>query len=417
LGRSTVLVVDDSQFNRDVLCHYLAQRGYTPAGAADGSQALERVERGGVDLVLLDIMMPGLNGLEVLTLLRRRFSPAELPVIMTTAMGQSEDIVRALEMGANDYVTKPLDIAVVVARIQTHLSLKRSLQQVRDLEQSLSRRNSELESANAQLAAANSLLARAHDHMRRDLTAAARVQEAFLPRSPIHLPGLNAAWIFRPCEELAGDSLNVVRLDEDHVGVYVLDVSGHGIAAALLAVTVTHTLSAGANPGSLLVPSGNGPRERTLLAPVEVVERLNQQFPCGPVTGQFFTIIYGVMNLKTRELSYVSAGHPQGIHLARNAGPIFLEGAGFPIGLGRSGQQHVVRLDPGDRLYFYTDGITEAMHTDGRNFGSERLWQAIERDRTMSLQESMSRLLNELQQWTGAAPLRDDVSVLALEAA
>jgi sigma-B regulation protein RsbU (phosphoserine phosphatase) len=413
---SAILVVDDSKFNRDVLCHYLTQRGYTATAAADGSQALEMIARGGFDLVLLDIIMPVVNGLEVLRTLRQRFSAAELPIIMTTGMGQSEDIVRALELGANDYVTKPLDVAVVAARIRTHLSLRNSVQQIRDLEERLSRRNRELEAANAQLEATNSLLARAHDHMRRDLIAAAKVQEAFLPRSPIQLPGLNAAWTLRPCEELAGDSLNILRLDADHVGIYVLDVSGHGIAAALLAVTVTHALSAGSSGGSLLVQSSETARVPRVLAPAEVVERLNLQFPCDPETGRFFTIIYGVINLKTRELCYASAGHPHGLYLGRSTAPMFLESTGLPVGLGGSYQQHMIRLNPGDRLYLYTDGITEATNRDGHNFGRERLRQAIARDRSMSLQDSISGLLEDLQQWNGAVPLRDDVSVLALEA-
>jgi sigma-B regulation protein RsbU (phosphoserine phosphatase) len=415
-GPFSILVVDDSKSNRDALCGCLEQRGYKVVSAAEGSRALELIARGGFDLVLLDIIMPGLNGLKVLQILRQGFSAADLPIIMATGMDQSEDIVQALELGANDYVTKPLDIAVVLARVQTHLSLKRSVQQIRDLEERLSRRNGELETANARLKATNGQLARAHDHMRRDLIAAARIQEAFLPRSTTHIPGMNFAWVFRPCEELAGDSLNICSLDADHVGLYVLDVSGHGVAAALLAVTVTHALSAEGQSGSLLVRNGDGSRDKRVVSPAEVTESLNQQFPCDPETGQFFTIVYGVLNVQTRELTYVSAGHPQGIYLGRTAPPMFLEGTGLPVGLGGACREHLVQLKPGDRLYLYTDGITDAVNAQGQQFGSDRLFQAIDRGRTRSIQDSISLILADLHQWAGAAPLQDDVSVLAMEA-
>jgi sigma-B regulation protein RsbU (phosphoserine phosphatase) len=416
LGRSAILVVDDSEANREALCRRLESRGYTVTAAANGARALELVTRGSFDLVLLDIVMPGHDGLEVLQILRQRFSAMELPVIMATGMDESENIVQALELGANDYVTKPLDLAVVLARVQTHLSLKRSVRQIRDLEERLSRRNAELETANTQLEATNAQLARAHDHMRHDMIAAAKIQGAFLPRSPLRIPGMNFAWVFRPCEELAGDSLNICPLDADHVGVYILDVSGHGVAAALLAVTVTYALSAGGHPGSLLVRNVEGARDQRIVSPAEVAELLNQRFPCDPVTGQFFTIAYGVVNVKTRELCYVSAGHPPGIYLAGNAPPTFLAGAGLPVGLGGGWEQHVVRLNPGDRLYLYTDGVTDAVAADGRVFGSERLFQAVEGGRGVPLQNSISLLLDELYRWSGAAPLRDDVSVLAMEA-
>ena len=140
-------------------------------------------------------MMPGLDGFEVLKILREHHEPTDLPVIMATAKDDSEDVIHALGLGANDYVTKPLDFPVVVARIQTQISLKRAVEQVRQLERRLAERNHDLESANAR--------------MSRDLRAAARIQEALLPRSSPDVPGLGFAWAFRPCDELAGDGLSV----------------------------------------------------------------------------------------------------------------------------------------------------------------------------------------------------------------
>ncbi len=132
-AQGSLLVVDDNPMNRDMLARRLARRGYTVAVAADGQEALTMIEAQQFDLVLLDIMMPGISGLDVLKSLRQRYSVTDLPVIMATAKDQSEDIVAALQLGANDYVTKPLDFPVVLARTQTQLSLKRAMQEIQRL--------------------------------------------------------------------------------------------------------------------------------------------------------------------------------------------------------------------------------------------------------------------------------------------
>jgi DNA-binding NtrC family response regulator len=126
----SLLVVDDDETNREVLTHRLERKGYTVTVAEDGSQALEMVRARRFDLVLLDIMMPGINGLDVLRTLRQAHTLTDLPIIMATARDQSADVVQALQLGANDYVTKPFDFPVVLARVQTQLSLKRAVEQI-----------------------------------------------------------------------------------------------------------------------------------------------------------------------------------------------------------------------------------------------------------------------------------------------
>jgi adenylate cyclase len=140
-GKPTLLVVDDNDLNREVLARYFDMRGYLVLGAEDGRQALEMVEQHPIDLVLLDIMMPEVSGLDVLKELRQRRSRGELPVIMVTAKDQAEDVVEALNMGANDYIVKPLDFTIVHARAETQLSLKRAMTEIRSLNRELEVRN------------------------------------------------------------------------------------------------------------------------------------------------------------------------------------------------------------------------------------------------------------------------------------
>jgi sigma-B regulation protein RsbU (phosphoserine phosphatase) len=404
-----VLVVDDSEANRDVLSRRLQRRGYRVATAADGNQALELLTEIRFDLVLLDIMMPGLSGLDVLQIIRQKYGPAELPVIMATAKDSVADIVQALELGANDYVTKPLDFPIVLARVQTQLSLRGSVRQILNLEQRLRQHNEQLEAVNAQLQLA-------HDRMRLDLLAAARVQEALLPKSALRVPGFHFAWAFHPCAELAGDALNVCRLDERHVGLYVLDVSGHGVAAALLAVTVTRALSPAAGPDSLLLRAdGNGGHE--VVPPAEITQSLDQHFPWDASTEQFFTIAYGLLDTESREFHYVCAGHPGPAYLPRGGAANVLKVVGLPIGLGGRHEQHTQHVESGDRLYLYSDGVTDAFSPDGEEFGAGRLLQTLERGRDDSLDESVNRLQEELTRWRGRAEPHDDVSIIGVEVA
>src|SRR5215213_3159572 len=145
MPQAAILIVDDEELNRDGLARRLQRHDYEVAAAKNGREAIELLGGRRFDLVLLDVMMPGMNGLEVLKFLRRMDSLIDLPIIMVTARNDSGDVVEALELGANDYVAKPLDLPVALARIRTQLALKRAAGQVAELEKKLDARNQELE--------------------------------------------------------------------------------------------------------------------------------------------------------------------------------------------------------------------------------------------------------------------------------
>ena len=247
----------------------------------------------------------------------------------------------------------------------------------------MAERNQELEQINSRLETVNG-------RMCRDLKAAAKIQEAFLPREALHVPGLAFAWTYRPCDELGGDGLNVIPLGGSRVGLYVLDVSGHGVASALLSVTLSRVLSPPAEPSSILVRDGNVSDRSEITPPAEVADRLNELFPFDAATGQFTTMIYGVLDAANGEFRYVSAGHPGPVHLPAAAGPVILESQGLPIGLAEDAyEEESIRLAAGDRLYLYSDGVPEAMDPDGEEFGYARLLQSIGRGRSVPLQEDV----------------------------
>jgi phosphoserine phosphatase RsbU/P len=390
-----ILVVDDTPANLQVLAGMLKDRGYKVRPVPSGKLALLAARRDPPDLILLDISMPEMNGYEVCEHLKADDTLKGIPVIFISALTESLDKVKAFATGGVDYITKPFQMEELHARVETHLKLRRL--------------QIELEETNARLAKAN-------DRMSRDLKAAARIQETFLPRDVPHVPGTEFAWIYRPCDELAGDGLNVIPLGDGKLGLYVLDVSGHGVASALLSVTMSRLLSPPSEPSSILTGDGDRRDRSAITPPIEVAAILNRLFPFDSATEQFATMVYGILNATTGEFRYVSTGHPGPAHLPSGADPVILESPGSPIGLADDAyEERSVHLGPGDRLFLYSDGVPEAMDPAGKPFGDARLLEAIARGRSRPLEEGVSTLLGAVARWHGSASPHDDISVLAVE--
>jgi phosphoserine phosphatase RsbU/P len=389
-----ILVVDDTPANLQVLAGMLKDRGYKVRPVPGGKLALAAARRDPPDLILLDINMPEMNGYEVCDHLKADDALRGIPVIFISALTEPLDKVRAFATGGVDYITKPFQMEELHARVETHLKLRRL--------------QTELEEANRRLEAANG-------RMSRDLAAAAKIQATFLPREAPRVPGLDFAWAYRPCDELAGDGLNVVPLGGGRVGLYVLDVSGHGVAPALLSVTLSRLLSAPSDPSSILVRDADGGGRVDATPPAEVAARLNRLFPFDPATEQFATLLYGVLDAATGEFRYVAAGHPGPVHLAAGARPVALASPGFPLGLAEDAYaERTVRLAAGDRLYLYSDGLPEAMSPAGEPYGDARLLAAVGRGRSAPLATAVAALQAEVELWCGPTGPRDDVSIVAV---
>ncbi|MGI9015086.1 MAG: SpoIIE family protein phosphatase [Phycisphaerales bacterium] len=391
---ASILVVDDTPANLQLLTGMLKDRGYKVRPVPSGKLALLAAEHSPPDLILLDINMPDMNGYAVCEQLKADDKLKGIPIIFISALTDQLDKVKAFATGGVDYITKPFQMEELHARVETHLKL-RQLQV-------------ELEEINAQLSKVNS-------RMSRDLEAASKIQESFLPRNGLGVPGVEFAWIYQPCDELAGDGLSIIPLADGKFGLYVLDVSGHGVASALLSVTMSRLLSPPTEPCSIL----NQDADRgglDLTQPSEVAARLNRLFPFDPAIEQLTTMVYGILNPANGEFRYASAGHPGPVHLPYDADPVVLESEGFPIGLADEAyEERSVRLAAGDRLYLYSDGVPEAMNPDGDQFGEARLLNAIAQGRSVPLQENVANILAEITRWHDPGRLHDDISILAIE--
>jgi PAS domain S-box-containing protein len=271
--------------------------------------------------------------------------------------------------------------------------------------------------AEERLAAANTEILASNNRMKRDLEAAAKVQQALLPTTLPRIEGLEFAWLFKPTAELAGDQLNIMRLDETNIALYLLDVSGHGVSSSLMAVAASLLLS---RRRDISTPGSGEPVEPPtfpLASPADAALALNQQFIRERTAPQYLTLVYGMLNVVSGEFRYVAAGHPGPVLVRKDTAPLALQApTGLPIGLfTASYEEYTVSLCRGDRVYLYSDGITEAMNASEEQFGVQRLISRLDEVRALPLEESLNALLKSVEGWRCHDCLRDDVSLVALE--
>lgn len=244
-----------------------------------------------------------------------------------------------------------------------------------------------------------------NDQLKRDLQAAAQVQQAQLPKTLPEVDGLRFGWRYRPCQELAGDTLNILQLDATHVAVYVLDVCGHGVRAALHSFAVSQDLR----------PRQDGP---ALHLPEQVFVRLNVKYPVDIDTGMFFTILYGVLDTDTGQFTFASAGHPGPVLMKKGHTPHIIPTHSFPIGVSSDAEytSETIRLEAGDRLILYTDGVVEALSSRDIPFGEERFLKTLKRNQTKSIDGCLDAVMKSMENWACHVNLRDDLSLIGIEA-
>jgi sigma-B regulation protein RsbU (phosphoserine phosphatase) len=398
-----ILVAEDNPSTLQALRHHLEAWGHQVVPAQDGAAAWQLFRDEEFFMVISDWVMPGMDGLELVRHIRAHPRPSYAFIILLTVKSETADLVQGIEAGADDFIPKPFNPNELRARL---LAGERIIR----LQQALLHRNRELEAANARISSAN-------QRLMEDRQVAANSQKAFLPTDLPKVPGFQFAWVFQPCEELAGDMFNVFRLDESHVALYLLDVSGHGVTAALLAVTLSRLLSPTLAKPSLLKERIQDSPGYRLVPPAEVARHLNQQFTSTTLNSQFFTLLYGILDLRTRDFRYVSAGHPGPLLLARDGTSNVLTGGPPAIGIFEAAvyREHAFTLQPGDRLYLYSDGLLETVNGSGQIFGEANLRQTLAQSRSRSLQDSLSALMKAAQDWRGEVALTDDISALAVE--
>jgi phosphoserine phosphatase RsbU/P len=379
-----VLIVDDLEVNRDLLARRVKRLGHSHDFADSGRTALERMRATEFDLVLLDITMPEMDGYEALAQMKADPRLAHIPVVMVTAIDGVDSVVRCLELGAEDYITKPFNPVVLKARIESSLNKKR----VADL--------------NASLLKALS----------REMQIAQRIQLGFLPSSLPQLPGWPLVASCVPAKHVGGDFFDAMALPDGTLAFTVADVCDKGVGAALYMALIRSLLRISlqqASPG------------QTAGAALEYAVAFTNDY-IATVHGRdnmFATVFTAVLDPRTGRLDYINAGHDAPL-LRRHgqSAPELLAPEGLAVGM-MEGVRHTARsttLGPGDWLLAFTDGLPEAMNARHEPLGEAQVVAAL-MAASAGPAELLAQLGHHLEQHVGDRPAHDDVTLLCLAAA
>jgi phosphoserine phosphatase RsbU/P len=378
VDQKTVLVVDDAPANIQIVNSILKDI-YKIRIATNGSKALELVKVTPLpDLILLDVVMPEMDGYEVCTRLKLDPETRDIPVIFLTGQTEVEDETKGFDVGAVDYIHKPFSPAVVKARVQTHLALRGIRQQL-----------------------AQQLLT-----IQKELETARQIQLSILPSTVPKIAGLDIAARYVPMTSVAGDFYDFIVVDEEHIGVLVADVSGHGMPAALIASMIKIAFSSQVSHAA---------------DPALVLLGLNEAL-CGKFEHHFVTAAYVFIDVQNRTLTYAGAGHPplllwgpEGVRSVEENG-LFLGKFSFATYTSTK-----LPLTPGDRILLYTDGIPETTNPAGEEFGADGFRQFLENEHsTTSATQFADQLLEELSRWSAresSNDLDDDMTIVAIHLA
>ncbi len=457
-GIRQALIAEDSRIQARFLEQVLTRAGFEVRVASNGEAALQLAHENRPDIVVSDIEMPRMTGYELCRSIKQSPNLRDVPVILLSTLADAEDIIRGLDAGADNYVTKPYDPKFLVGRVESLLQtpltcdeedllelsvtlggrryqVKSGRQQVlnllvstfegaveknRDLHRSneqLTIAKEKLAQTNLQLESLNEKLSSSNARMSRDLHAAARVQRSLLPEASLETERVRTAWQYTPCDELAGDFLNYFMLGDRHLALYIVDVSGHGTPSSLLAVAVGRLLTPNPSATSLLVRIDPFTQRPVITPPAAVVEELNRRFQMSTQGELYFTMSYCVLDLETGELQYVSAGHPPMV-VVRDGKASFLPETNFAIGWFDDAeyQTATTMLRPGDRLFLYSDGVSEAAHgTDQSLYGDERLLALLQSEGNFSIGDHVDWLFKSVTSWCSPQSPTDDVSILGCE--
>lgn len=391
-----ILIVDDDVDMRRLLLHTLQRWGYDVVPASDGAQAWEILRNEPISFVITDWIMPNLDGLELCRRIREGRFARYIYIILLTAKNSKEELIKGMEAGADDFLIKPFNAGELKVRI-------RAGERIIKLESNLEEQNKKLQEA--------------YFRIREDLDAAVTMQQSLLPSHALVVPGFRFEWIFAPCHFVAGDIFNVFQFNEHRTGFYILDVAGHGIPAAMLSVTLSKLLSPTVSQGSPLMRFIPDPPHYDIAMPAEAVHTLNQLFQSEDDAMQYFTMIYGVLETRSARILLTQAGHPSPIYQPKEAKAELLGTGGFPVGMlpDTTYQEEELCLYPGDRIFFYSDGIPECIGKDGERFSVNRLIALIDEWRDRPLRDVTADIEQTLRRWRGSDEFEDDITLLAIE--
>ncbi|HIE29288.1 TPA: response regulator [Candidatus Poribacteria bacterium] len=376
--KAKILVVDDEPRNVRLLSVILKARGYDVLQGYSGEEALEKAETETPDLILLDIMMPRIDGYKVCKILRETEQTKAIPIVMITALHGLDEKIKALDIGADDFISKPFNKFEVLARIRTLLRVKY-------LHDELEAKNQILED---------------------ELAMAREVQQALLPKDIESQmpPGLEFDYKYIPTLAVGGDFFDIVKISPNVIGVFIADVMGHGAQPALITVLIKTLLSE-------LVYK--------LQTPAELLGELNRRYNAlVRQTGIFTSALYLTVDVGKQNIVFSNAGHPPALLINKEKLQLkeLPNNSSFALGLAGecTYQSYERKLERGDTILLYTDGLSDIANQNGELFGLENLKSIVADNLKLQNTILIQTILNAIDAFTGNAPKPDDITVLAI---
>lgn len=381
--KESILIINDEEDVRLLMKLPLEEKGYQIYEGESGAKGLELAEKMKPDLILLDVIMPGMDGYSTCQKLKSEPHTQNIPVIFVSSLTDSNDKIKGLQVGGVDFVNRATDASELLARVQTHLKIQ---------------------SLNKQLTDSNIKLVEKQKILDEDLQAAALIQRSLLPPACQKIANIDFSWACLPSQRVGGDIFNVIPCGQDYVLFYMIDVCGHGIPSAMITVSISQYLFQ-------LNLFSQDP-----IDPHELISKLEKEYPFDRFE-KFFTIFYMILNKKTGKLTYYNAGHPPAALLAAEKEIELLRGEGAIIGLNENMacKNFDKQLEKGNKIVLYTDGIIEYQNELGVQYGETRFFQLLEQLKRLPPSDMLPAIEESVKKFGNNAPQQDDISLICIE--
>jgi DNA-binding response OmpR family regulator len=382
-----ILIVDDELDILDFVQISLEADGFEVITASSGKEALAKIKQESPDLILLDLMMPQMDGYEVMKILKADKQTRNVPVIMLTALAQVDDKIKGLNTGADDYITKPFDLRELTARVNAILKGTRKAKYINPLMRAMG----------------DSFTEESVEQLGYHLKTAAKIQQQLLPKESPQYENIEISGVLRPSMMVAGDFYDFIPLDDDHLGIAIADINGKGVPAAMLMVMVQTILR--------LVC-----REED--SPANILKRINGFLTTDTELEIFATMVYGILDIKSLTFTYSNGGHcpPIKVNSSKNSVD-FLEKGGLLLGIFDDAgfEEETLPLKANDSLVFYTDGITEAESISDEIYGTKRLVEVIVKNADLSPEKLCRNIEEDLIKFTSVMQHSDDLTIVVIK--
>ena len=370
-----VLVVDDDPVNLQVLINFLSMEGYQVDHVMSGDRLLDKIDEGQLpDLILLDVMLPRMSGYDVCRKIREKYSMHELPVMMLTAKSRIEDTITGLQSGANDYLSKPVNREELIARVRSLISMKKSVEEHNELSM-----------------------------IKRDLFIAHQIHHSVVIQELPELAHIKIAYRYIPMQEMGGDFYDIIKIDDNHTGFIMADVSGHGISAAIICamfkMVTGFYLDYADQPGKLMTN----------------INKTMYDY----LQSNYITACYAYIDTSENTMTVSNAGHWSPVLIQDNE--IITEWAkSLPIGWveDTSYDETTVDIYSGDRVVLYTDAIIETRNRDGKLFGYDQFMNKITGDEYHEREALVEDVISSIRKWAAMGQnesFEDDVTIMVLD--